>query len=131
MLFELPRGHARVATYLRVILKTLLLAFTRVRDALANRRRRFFSPFAGNVAIFDRWHFDVQIDAVEQRARNTLAISLHLYRAATAFAFKIGKIPAWARIHGCDQHELGRKRDAACRARHSDFPVLKRLAHHL
>src|ERR1041384_474850 len=117
MLFQLTRGHACVAIHFWVIAKTLLLTFTRADDALANRGGSFLSALAGDVAVFDSWHFDVQIDAIEQRTRNTLAISLHLYRAATAFAFQIAKVAARARIHGRDQHELGWTSHAAGCAR--------------
>src|SRR5437667_2448593 len=124
MLFQLTRGHARVAIYFWVIAKTILLTFARADDALANRCRGFFSALAGDVAVFDSWHFDVQIDAVEQGAGNSLAIPLHLHRAATAFAFEIAKVSARTGLHGRDQHELARKGEAARCARHSNFPVL-------
>src|SRR5437667_210436 len=86
VLLELTRGHARVAINFRVITKTLLLAFTRANDALANRSGTLLSALAGDVAVFDSGHFDVKIDAVEQGTGNALAISLHLHRTTTAFA---------------------------------------------
>ena len=76
VLLELTRGHARVAINFRVITKTLLLAFTRANDALANRSGTLLSALAGDVAVFDSGHFDVKIDAVEQGTGNALAISL-------------------------------------------------------
>src|SRR5439155_25111247 len=87
ILFEKSRGHARVAGYFRVIAKTLLLAFTRLHHSAANRSRVFFGALAGDVSIFDCRHFDVQIDAIEQRSGDSLPITLHLDRTATAFAF--------------------------------------------
>src|SRR6266542_216996 len=65
VLFQLTRGHPRVAVYFRVIAKTLLLAFTRAGDALANRGGTLFSALAGDVAIFDGRHLDVKIDAIQ------------------------------------------------------------------
>ena len=73
----------------------------------------------------------MQIDPIKKRTGNALPVPLHLYRTATAFAFEIAEVAARAWIHRRDEHELGGKRDAARRARHSHFPVFERLAHHL
>src|SRR5215469_475460 len=99
-------------------------------DAVADSSGRFLSPFAGNVAVFHGRDFNVQIDAIKQRAGNALAIALHLHRTAPAFALEVAEITARAGIHSGHEHELGGKRDAPGRARHSDFPVLERLTHH-
>ena len=130
MLFEETRCHSRVAICCRVAFKSRLLAFTRTNDPVANLARNFLHAFAGHVAIFDGRNLDVQIDAIEQRTGDALSITLHLERAATAFAFQIAEISARTRIHGGDQHELGGKSHAARGARDGDFPVLERLAHH-
>src|SRR6058998_2095223 len=88
------------------------------------------SARSGNIAIFDCGHFNVQIDAVEQRAGHSLAIALHLKRPATAFALQVAKIAAWTGIHRRNEHQLRWKSEAACRARHGDLPVFERLAHY-
>ena len=88
------------------------------------------SALARNVAILHSGHFNVQIDAIQQRAGNALAITLHLSWTATAFAFEIAKIAAWARIHRGDQHELRRESDAAGSAGDGDFSVFDWLAHY-
>ena len=54
----------------------------------------FFRARARDVAIFDRGDFDVQVDAIEERAGDALAIALHLHRAATAFAFQVAEVAA-------------------------------------
>src|SRR5204862_5574139 len=130
MLFEMSRGHARVAGYFRVTVKAILLAFTCPHDPAANRGGCFFGAFAGDVSIFDGRNFNVQIDAIEQGPGNTLAVPLHLHRTATAFAFQIAKIAARTGIHCRNEHELRWKSDAARRARHGDLPVFERLAHY-
>src|SRR5437667_1829970 len=130
MLFEMTRRHARVAVYLGVIAEALLLKLSRSDNALANRSGSFLCAFAGNIAIFDCGHFNVQIDAVEQRAGHSLAIALHLKRPTTAFAFQIAKIAARAGIHRRNEHELRRKSDTACCARDRNLPVFERLAHY-
>ena len=123
MLFDLARRHSGVAVCLaHPLAKPLLLPFARRADALANRGGIFLRAFAGDVAIFHRRHFDVQIDAIEQRTGNALAITLHLHRAATAFAFQIAEISAGTGIHRRDEHELGRKSDTAGGARDRDSP---------
>src|SRR2546429_8893351 len=80
---------------------------------------------------FNSGHFNVQIDAIQQRAGDALAITLHLSRTAPAFAFEIAKIAAWARIHRGDQHELRGESDAARSTGDGDFSVFDRLAHYL
>src|SRR5213592_2597486 len=95
----MTRRHARVAVYLGVIAEALLLKLSRSDNALANRSGSFLCAFACNIAIFDCGHFNVQIDAVEQRAGHSLAIALHLKRPTTAFALQIAKIAARTWIH--------------------------------
>src|SRR4029453_7956145 len=131
MLLEVARGHACVAIYLSVAAKPLLLALTRAHDPLTNRGRRLFSALAGDVAILNSGHVNVQIDAIQQRAGDALAITLHLSRTATAFAFEIAKIAAWAGIHRGDQHELRGDSDAARSPRDGDFSIFDWLAHYL
>jgi len=73
----------------------------------------------------------VQIDSIEQWTGDALTVTLHLDWAAAAFALEIGEVTAGAGIHCGNEHELGGKRDTPSRARHSNFPILKRLAHYL
>src|SRR4029077_8449543 len=104
MLFEVTRRHARVAVYFRAIPKTLLLKLPRADNAPADRIGTFLSAFAGDVTIFDCGHFNVQVDAVEQRPGDALPIPLYLKRAATAFALQVAKIAARAGIHRRNKH---------------------------
>src|SRR5262249_28094095 len=131
MLLEVARRHACVAIYFCVAAKTLLLTLTRTDDAFTNSGRCFFSALAGDVPIFHSRHFNVQIDAIQQRPGNALAITLHLGGTATAFAFQVAKVTAWTRIHGSDKHELRWKSNAARSAGNGDFPIFEWLAHHL
>ena len=97
---------------------------------LANGSRGFLGAFARDIAIFNGRHFDVQIDAIQQRTGDALPIPLHLKWTAAAFAFEIAKIAARTRIHRRDEHELRRKSHAPRRARHGDLPVFERLTHY-
>src|SRR6185369_7670581 len=81
-------------------------------------------------AVFHGGDFNVQIDAIEQRAGDALTITLHLHGPAPAFALEIAEVTARTGIHCGHQHELGWKRDTPRRARHSDLPILERLTHH-
>src|SRR6478672_5838259 len=116
MLFEMTRRHTRVAVHLCAITKTFLLPLPGTDNPLADGSRIFLGAFAGDVAIFDRGHLNVQIDAVEQWTGNALPVSLHLKRPATAFAFQVAEISTRAWVHRGNEHELGGKSDAARRA---------------
>src|SRR5712671_1306930 len=99
MLFQLARRHAGIAIYFSLVAKTFLLSFPGSHDALANGSGSFLSAFAGDVAVSHGRHFNVQIDAIEQRAGDALTVPLHLDWAAPAFAFQIAEVTAWAGIH--------------------------------
>jgi hypothetical protein len=113
MLFDLARAHPGVVIHFRVGMETGPLLFAGALDAFADGSRRFFGAGAGDVAIFDGGNFDVEIDAVEQRSGNPLAITVDLRRSAAAFAFQVAEVTARTWIHGGDEHELGWERDAA------------------
>src|SRR5438067_13886800 len=107
------RSHPRVAVCLGIVSETRLLSFARGRNAFPNRARRLLRTFARHLAIFDRWHLNVEIDPVQQRAGDALTITLHLARAAAAFALQIAEVTTWTRIHCRHQHEFAREREAA------------------
>src|SRR4029453_171578 len=123
-------SHARVAVSLGIVSETRLLSFARGRNAFPNRARSLLRTFARHVAIFDRWHLNMEIDPVQQRSRYALPVALDLARAAAAFALQIAKVTARTRIHRRYQHELAWKRDAAGGTRHRNASILQRLAHH-
>src|SRR5256885_15988712 len=130
MRFDLARAHPGVAVHFRVGMETRPLCFAGALDAFANGGGWFFGPRAGHVAVFDGWDFNMEIDPIEERAGNSLAITMDLGGAAAAFAFQIAEVTARTWIHRGDEHELGRERDAAGGARHGDFAIFERLAHH-
>ena len=78
--FEFPAAHAGVAGDLRFLLETFLLTLARGDDAFADLRGGFAGFAAGDLAEFDGRDFDVQIDAVEQRAGDAAEIILDLAR---------------------------------------------------
>jgi hypothetical protein len=103
------------------------LVFPRTLDAFTDGCGGLFRSGARDVAIFDRWHFDMEIDAIEERTGNALAITMDLGRAATALAFQVAEVSAGTGVHRGDEHEFGRERHAAGRPRDSDFSVFERM----
>ena len=99
MLLNRARTHPRIAGYLFVGSKARLLSLRRLADSFPDCRRCFLRAFTRNLAIFNRWDFNVEIDPVEERTRDALAITLDLGGTATAFAFQIAKVAAgtWLR----------------------------------
>ena len=94
MLFDLARTHPGVAVDPFVGVKTDVLFFAGALDAVANWGGGFFGSGARDVAVFDGGDFDVKIDAIEERAGNALAITLHLDGTTAAFAFQIAEVSA-------------------------------------
>ena len=86
MLFDRARSHARIAGYLIVETKSRLLSLAGGAHSFPDRGGGFPWTVARDMAVVDRRDFDMQINPVEERAGNALPITLHLDRAATAFA---------------------------------------------
>jgi hypothetical protein len=64
-------------------MKARSLALARTSHAVANRRGTLLHPGTRNIAVLHSRHFDVQIDAIEQRSGNSLPITLDLKRPKT------------------------------------------------
>src|SRR5215217_5321679 len=94
MLFDLLRAHPCVAVRLRVRAEACLLTLAGLHDALPNCGRSLLRTRAGDVSVFHRRHFNVEIDAIEQRAGNALPVTLHLQRPATTFALQVAEVAA-------------------------------------
>ena len=77
--------------------ETLALDFAGLGDAVADGGAGFAgSAFAGKVPVLDGGNFDVDVDAVEERAGDAVAVTLDVDRAATAFAFGVAEVAALA-----------------------------------
>ena len=66
MLAEIARSHLRVAE-IRHPLEARELRLARAIDALANRYRRLSRDPVRQVLVLNRGHFNVNVDAIEQR----------------------------------------------------------------
>ncbi|MNR27490.1 hypothetical protein D3C85_1447650 [compost metagenome] len=69
----------------------------------------------------------VQVDSVQQRSRQFVAVTLDHVRCTTAFAAGFAKISTGARIHRGNQLEAGREADTILGAGDYDLAGLKRL----
>src|SRR4051812_21733621 len=131
MLFDLARTHPGVAVHFLVGTKPDVLLLPGALNAVANRIGNFFGSCARNIAILDGGDFDMEIDPVEQRPGDSLAITLDLDRTATAFALQVAEVSAGTRIHSRDEHELRWESHATGGARDSYFSIFEWLPHHL
>ena len=91
--FEIPRAHLGVGVD-RSFVEALELNDAGGVDALADFGGRFAGVFAGQLLIAQGWHFDLDVNAVEQRAGDFGAVALDLQRRAGAFLLRVGEIAA-------------------------------------
>src|SRR5512135_3387286 len=85
-----------------------ILNCPRLLHALADVRRLLTRLAAGDVPIADGWDIDVEVDPVEQRARNLRKVALDGGGGTGTFLCRVGPVAAGTGIHGADQHEIGR-----------------------
>src|SRR6266545_6701349 len=78
-----------------------------------------------------RRHFDMQIDAVEERTTYPTHVTLDLRWSALARPLSIAEVTTWARIHRGDENEAGGEGAARQGARDGDLALFQRLPHHL
>jgi hypothetical protein len=69
-------------------------------DAGANGFAGLTWRFAREFLVPHGGHFDVQIDAVQKRTRDALAVFLDRIGPAPAFAARVSVVTAWAWVHG-------------------------------
>ena len=130
MLTDLAGTHVGVAQA-RPFDEPTVLALARGLDALADHGRWFGGAGVGKLLVSHAWHVDVDVDAVEQRARQPLLIfGNDAWRTRTLVARVIG-ITAWAGVHAGHEHEIGRKGQRALGARDRHHMIFERLTQHL
>src|SRR6266545_3876336 len=78
-----------------------------------------------------RRHFDMQIDAVEERTTYPTHVTLDLRWSALARPLPIAEVAARTRIHRGDENEAGGEGAARQGARDGDLALFQRLPHHL
>ena len=73
----------------------------------------------------------MEVDAVEQRAGDALAVVLDLSGGTAAIALGVTEVPAGAGVHGGHEHEVGGEGEAARGPRDGDAVVFERLPQNL
>ena len=109
--------------------KRCALALPRGHDAGANLGRALGGRAAAQLLVLNGRHFDVDVDAVEQRAGDFGHVALDHGRGAHALARLVVEVAAGAWIHGGGQHEARRKGERHGGAGDGDGVVFERLAH--
>ena len=130
MFADEPWRHLRVGVQLFLAAIAIELNLARSQDASADARGAFDFAVAAQFFVFHRRDFDVDVDAVEQRARNFRDVALNLRGRAVAFARGIAEESARARIHRGSEHEARRKRDGKRGTSDGHAAFFERLAHH-
>ena len=125
---EIARAHLGIGMNVS-FLEALKLDGAGGVDALTNSNGGLAGVLAGELLVAQRRHLDLDVDTVEQGARDLGAVALDLQRRADAFLLGIGKEATGAGIHGGDEHETRRVVDRPHGARHGDVAVFQRLAH--
>lgn len=70
------------------------------------------------------------VDPVHQRPRDLSHIPLDLHRRTSALTIR-AEIAAWTRIHGCNESNVGRKRQRRRSSRDRHSSILERLTQYL
>jgi len=99
------RGHLGVAVDAGFVLEAAFLQHPGGDDALADSGTGFAWGLAGHLLEIDGLHLDLQVDAVEQRARNLAHVVGALILVADALLLGVAIVPARARIHRGHEHK--------------------------
>lgn len=73
-------------------------------DSGGDVRGAFAVAAVGQVAVFDRRHFDMDVDPVHQRAGDARAVAVDVTGGAGAGVCRVAQIAAGAGVKGRDQH---------------------------
>ena len=95
---HLLRTHPRVDVHLAAFAEACALYLADADDAFSNSGAGFGALGDAQFVEGDGGRLDVQIDAIEQRAGDSLAIFFHLLRRAAALAFRVAVEAAGARV---------------------------------
>ena len=109
-----------------MFLKAAMLNVSGGDDALADGGGIFAGLLAGHFFERNERDFDVHVNAIQQRPRNSVQVTLDFPRGALGFAghFAVGR---W--VHGGHKHEVGREGGGADGARDGDAAFFQRLPH--
>ena len=112
-------------------LKAFALDLTCGVDAPFDVRRGFGGYFAAQLIKPDARHLHMDVEAIQQGARNALKIAAYFLRCAGALVYAVAKKTTGAWIHRRNEHHPAGISAGLTRPRDSDFRVLGRLAQYL
>jgi len=124
-------GHLGVAVDAGFVLEAAFLEHPRGDDALTDGGRGLAWGLGRHLVKIDGLDLDLQVDAVEQRARNLAHVVGALVLVADAFLLGMPIVPARTRIHRRNEHERGGVFGAVFCPTDTYNPVFQRLTHHL
>jgi hypothetical protein len=88
-----PRGYSCVAPDGGAF-EPPLLNGTSGKDAVPNSSRGFAGLGTRKLLELDGGYLDMEVDAIQERTRDALAVALHLVEGAAALPFKVAEITA-------------------------------------
>ena len=103
------------------------LAVAREDDPFADVGRRLLRAVVAQYVRWQPWHFDSDVDAVEQRPGDARRIPLALRRCAPARAPRVAEVAARAGVHRTDQRDARREFHRRRRARDAHPALFERL----
>src|SRR5438552_2939277 len=117
ILAYLGGSHFSIARYALDTLEPLSLALAGGFHSCSDGGGRLALALVGELFVFDAWHLDVDVYAVEEGAGEALLVAGYHCRGAGALLHRVPAKTARARVHGTDQNEVGGERQgAACAA---------------
>ena len=123
--------HVGVGVDFRVVCKPLVLRLACHLHAFLDILRRLPGCLIGEFGIFYRWHFNLDVNPIQQRAGDARDIALDLVLCAFAVSARVAEETARAGVHGGDEHEIRGIREGCGRSRDSDVSIFQRLPHDL
>ncbi len=129
-LAQLLAAHLGVAVDLLPFVP-VLLDLPRDDDALAHVGALLRRAFGAQLGEWHGGHFDVDVDAVQQRATHLVEVFLHHTGRADAFLVGMVVVATRTRIHRRHEHETGRILHREPRAADGDHTILQGLAQDL
>lgn len=126
---DLGRGHAAVQAQ-RVLAEAALLHFSRGLHVGLHFFAAGPDRLIGQLAERDGGDFDMDVQAIEQRATDAADVAFDLQRVAFALPLRIAAITARAGVHRGDQHDVGGEGQAAHRTADRHRAVFQWLTQH-
>ena len=123
-------GQLRIAAHTGQVLAARLLHLARGSDAGADGGAALSPGLGGQGFILHRHGLDMQVDAVQQRARDAAPVLLDRAGRTGTLPRGVAQIAALAGVHGGGQHKAAGVARAAVYPADRNNAILQRLAQH-